>query len=33
MSSYPAGAMSDVVHGQDVEPDPPTLDELRRAHD
>jgi hypothetical protein len=25
--------MSDTVHGQDVHPDPPTLDELRRAHD
>ena len=33
MSRYPSGAMSDTVHGQDVEPDPPTLDELRRAHD
>ena len=25
--------MSDTVSGQDVRPDPPTLDELRRAHD
>ena len=33
MSSYPAGAMSDTVHGQDVEPDPPTLSELKAAHD
>jgi hypothetical protein len=33
MSRYPAGAMSDVIHGQDVEPEPPTLDELKRSHD
>ena len=33
MSRYPSGAMSDTVHGQDVEPDPPTLDELKTAHD
>ena len=26
-------AMSDTVYGQDVEPDVPTLNELRRAHE
>ena len=33
MSRYPSGAMSDVVHGQDVEPEPPTLSELKATHD
>ena len=31
--TLPRDAMSDTVRGQGVHPDPPTLDELRRAHD
>ena len=31
--TLPRDAMSDAVGGQDVRPEPPTLDDLRRAHD
>ena len=31
--TLPRNAMSDTVPGQNVRPEPPTLDDLRRAHD